>query len=98
MRFTQFGHQVPRRNSTITGPRAVSSPSDTLSPTPRPATAFAVFSVNSGARSPTFTGSSRDSIIGTLTVLISPRVDNGPHPRTHERYLRLKVRRYPTLI
>jgi hypothetical protein len=48
MRFTQFGHQVPRKNSTTAGPRSSNFASET-SPAP-----FAEASVNSGARSPTF--------------------------------------------
>jgi hypothetical protein len=48
MRFTQFGHQVPRKNSTTTGPRSRSFASDT-SPMP-----FAEAREKSGARSPTF--------------------------------------------
>src|SRR5215469_10977758 len=46
MRFTQFGHQVPRRNSTIAGPRCNKSASEKL-----PAR-FAALSVKSGALSP----------------------------------------------
>jgi len=47
MRFTQFGHQVPRKNSTMAGPFRSSAESDTLP------YLFAEESENSGARSPT---------------------------------------------
>jgi hypothetical protein len=46
MRFTQFGHQVPRRNSTITGPRSLISASEYSS------SRFAAIKVKSGAESP----------------------------------------------
>src|SRR6185437_4346940 len=48
MRFTQLGHQVPRKNSTITGPRLSSACRLMFS------ALFAAERVKSGARSPTF--------------------------------------------
>jgi hypothetical protein len=47
MRFWQFGHQVPRKNSTITGPRPSISASEQLP------SRFAAASEKSGARDPT---------------------------------------------
>ena len=47
MRFTQFGHQVPRRNSTIKVPRGRKPESDRIP------SRFAAGNRNSGAREPT---------------------------------------------
>jgi hypothetical protein len=46
MRFTQFGHQVPRKNSRITGPRARRLESENVP------SWFAAKSEKSGARDP----------------------------------------------
>jgi hypothetical protein len=46
MRFTQFGHQVPRRNSRITGLSARKSESEKFP------SRFAATKENSGARDP----------------------------------------------
>src|SRR5215470_6734160 len=46
MRFTQFGHQVPRRNSTMVGPRCNNSESEKVPER------FAALSVKAGALSP----------------------------------------------
>src|SRR2546421_9975191 len=48
MRLTQLGHQVPRRNSTITGPRCNNSASEKLPDR------FAALRAKPGALSPTF--------------------------------------------
>ncbi len=57
MRFTQFGHQVPRRNSTISAPR------DRKPEREKIPSRFAADSRNSGAREPTAKVSVRSDIL-----------------------------------
>jgi len=57
MRFAQFGHHVPRKNSTISGPR------DRKPESERMPSRFAADNKNSGALDPTLKVSVRSSIL-----------------------------------
>src|ERR1700690_3102855 len=92
MRFTQFGHQVPRRNSTINAPR------DRKPESERIPSRFAADSKNSGARDPTDRVSVRsDILISTLEHKRLPaaceKLEEPPEARARWMCGRLRVPR-----
>jgi hypothetical protein len=88
MRLTQLGHQVPRRNSTIVGPRCRISASEKLPGR------FAAFNVKFGALSPTFNVSEMDLSLKQRSVCwpgIVQRYEHSICVATHSVHAEIEI-------